>query len=1117
MTAKAQGVSVFLMGILLAGLAVCPPAAAQESAFSTPVEPTESALQKRIEAVEEARGLSEEKRTRLLELYRQALRNVQEAASAEQDAGRFEQLRKAAPEKLGELRRELAEESPEVEVEVPDVPVSELRQYLTEAEAEAVAAREKSVALEADQKRRAERRTEIPKLEAEARQKLEEVEQKLAGEGPEEISPAAAADQTLLRARKRALESRLKAMRQELLSYDARGELLLARRDKAERELARVEKIAARWRQIVEERRRREAQQAAKEAAREATEVPEPLRNIAEENSELAVRRAEEIIPKIEDATGTLRRLESRVETLNGDFERVRERVEKSPGLTKALGLLLRKKSAELPRVADHRRHIHAREPKIAEVELELLELEERRAEMADLEARLDQVVDTLDGALSEERRQQLRTEARKLLESRLQLLQAITRDYDAYFDRLQELDTTERELIRTTEKFAAYIDEHILWFRSNRPLGVRDLLGLGSTLRWLVRPGAWGRTVTSLAGNVARRPVPYALLALAFLAVLFFRRRLNRVLERSGEMARDIETDSMAHTLRALLATVLVSAMRPLLPIGVGALMWSAVGATDFARAVGCGLFSAGVVLATIAFLRKLCRDGGLADLHFRWRTRPVTALRGALAWLRWFILPSVFLVAMLHFYEDPEREALGRIAFVFGMAVLAVFTQRILRRRGGVLEEVLARREGGWLDKLRFLWYPLAVAVPLGLGAAAGMGYSYGALVVSRRLLLTFWLLLAVLLLYELMRRWLFVTRRKLALEEARRRREAREEAEAEGEEPEEAPPPAEEAEMSIHSIGAQSQQLLTTLFGFALIAVVWLVWSDIIPALGVVGGAPLWRDITLGAAVVGLIIVLVTAVAAKNIPGLLEIVALQHLPLEPAVRFAITRICRYAITVVGIILAFGAVGVTWDKVQWLAAAVTVGLGFGLQEIFANFVSGLIILFERPMRVGDTVTVGDVTGTVSKIRIRATTITDWDRKELVVPNREFITGRLINWTLSDRILRVTVPVGIAYGSDTERAREILLRVARENSEVLDEPEPHVLFLEFGGSALLFELRVFVPSVEVRLRIQDELHMAIDRAFREAGIVIAFPQTDVHVRSIEEALTVRREQKEEG
>jgi len=176
------------------------------------------------------------------------------------------------------------------------------------------------------------------------------------------------------------------------------------------------------------------------------------------------------------------------------------------------------------------------------------------------------------------------------------------------------------------------------------------------------------------------------------------------------------------------------------------------------------------------------------------------------------------------------------------------------------------------------------------------------------------------------------------------------------------------------------------------------------------------------------------------------------------------------------------------------------SVGLGFGLQEIVANFVCGLIVLFERPFRVGDTVTIGDINGTVSRIRIRATTVVDWDRKELIVPNKEFVVGRLINWSLSDKYVRIRIPVGIAYGSDTKLAEELLMQVAGKNSRVLSEPPPQAVFKGFGDNSLNFELRVYVNGIDDYIPMTHELNGAIDNAFKEAGLTIAFPQQDVHL-----------------
>jgi potassium efflux system protein len=218
------------------------------------------------------------------------------------------------------------------------------------------------------------------------------------------------------------------------------------------------------------------------------------------------------------------------------------------------------------------------------------------------------------------------------------------------------------------------------------------------------------------------------------------------------------------------------------------------------------------------------------------------------------------------------------------------------------------------------------------------------------------------------------------------------------------------------------------------------------------------------------------------------------LERLRIDAAGRFAISTLARYAIVIVGLVSASSTIGIGWAKVQWLATALTFGLAFGLQEIFANFIAGLIILFERPVRVGDMVTIDNVTGVVSRIRIRATTITDSDRKEFIVPNKEFITGRTLNWTLSDTINRVVIHVGVAYGSDTELAREILLKAAHEHPAVLRDPPPSASFEEFGDSSLKLVLRCFLPNLSERTRVIHELHTAINRELTVHGIEITPP-----------------------
>ena len=332
------------------------------------------------------------------------------------------------------------------------------------------------------------------------------------------------------------------------------------------------------------------------------------------------------------------------------------------------------------------------------------------------------------------------------------------------------------------------------------------------------------------------------------------------------------------------------------------------------------------------------------------------------------------------------------------------------------------------------------------------------------------------------------------------------------------------------TVESVSAQTRRLLKLAVAVVVLFALFGAWGEVLPALEMLDNVPLWvpsgaaaviaadgstilppEAITIADVGLALVVLFATVAISRNIPGVLEIVVLQRTPMSAGARYTTRTLARYTILIVGIVLTFDAVGIGWNKVQWLAAAVSVGLGFGLQEIFANFVSGLIILTERPVRVGDTVTIGEISGTVSRIQMRATTVTDWDRKELIIPNKEFVTGQIVNWTLSNSVLRLKIEIGIAYGSDTETARRLLLEVAAANEKVLEPPSPQAFFIGFGDNSLDFELRVFIDDIDNFSAIRHAINTEIDQAFREANIEISFPQRDLHIRSIEAPIAVVR------
>jgi small-conductance mechanosensitive channel len=229
--------------------------------------------------------------------------------------------------------------------------------------------------------------------------------------------------------------------------------------------------------------------------------------------------------------------------------------------------------------------------------------------------------------------------------------------------------------------------------------------------------------------------------------------------------------------------------------------------------------------------------------------------------------------------------------------------------------------------------------------------------------------------------------------------------------------------------------------------------------------------------------------------------------RLSLPRGVPYAVSYVLHYAILLLGFLLATAAAGFDLTSFALLAGALGVGIGFGLQNVVNNFISGLILLFERPVQVGDTIQVGDLFGEVRRIGIRSSTVRTWQGAEVIVPNGNLISEQVVNWTLSDRERRVEVRVGVAYGTDPTRVLALLLEVAAKHPDLLQRPEPTALFLGFGDSSLDFELRAWTGNSGEWMRIRSEITVAINAAIVEAGIEIPFPQRDLHLKSVKPEL----------
>ncbi|MBD3872295.1 MAG: mechanosensitive ion channel [Acidobacteria bacterium] len=227
------------------------------------------------------------------------------------------------------------------------------------------------------------------------------------------------------------------------------------------------------------------------------------------------------------------------------------------------------------------------------------------------------------------------------------------------------------------------------------------------------------------------------------------------------------------------------------------------------------------------------------------------------------------------------------------------------------------------------------------------------------------------------------------------------------------------------------------------------------------------------------------------------------LPRMDLPRGVPGAITRLTHYVIIVAGVVIAATAAGLDFSKLTLIVGALGVGIGFGLQNVVNNFVSGLILLFERPVRVGDKVQVGQLSGTVKNIGMRASIVGTWEGAEVIVPNANLISSEVVNWTLSDDRRRMEIPAGVAYGTDPTRVIELFIGLARDHPDVLDDPEPKAIFTGFGASSLDFELRAWTTGDFVA--VASDLRVGINRALADAGIEIPFPQQDLHLRTVDD------------
>jgi potassium-dependent mechanosensitive channel len=1100
-----------------------PPATNQQPPLAAPLvsqpnAPTSDAVQSRIQSLQSNTDMDPTLKASLTAIYEAVLVELRAKAESERVANELAASAEAAPTATQEAKRR--KESPPTNKDIPSkeelvgYSIEDLQTLLQSVQSSLQTISDNRARVETAITTRENRRKEIPRLSAEDKELLRKLTDELAAPPTTEIEPLMREAQgLLLQARRDAVQERIRKMEAEQRAYDAEAELLPLRK-----EWFQVEEkfLQGQLKDINDELKKRREILITNEKLKVekiATTTPSELQPTAQR----IVKRANDWLELAKSNSAIQIEIEStkaRLALWNERFKIMSERIkpqngDEVGGFNSLVGLMLRRQRSELPDISKLTNQLHDYQERMQQTETLILELDDWKAQLAAQR----QDVTLSDGMSGEEQMPlpqsgNLRENYEKLIDTETELISNFRVDATNFFENLFMVAEAKQQTINLVKNYRAFVDQHVLWIRSSERLDKGELKQAWPALQWLCQFSNWKKIYDALIIDSLQHPWWPSIAGILWIALVLNLKKLRRTVLTCSEQVSRSSMMSFLPTFETTLISFALALPVPVLLLYIGWRLELTAQQTSFEQAVSIGLLTAARYFYPLEVLRQICRRNGLAEAHFGWSDKVTRVLRQDLRWLIDVGSTLVGIVAaMAHAPDEKWDSSLGRVCFAVLMLVCSIFLFRVFRPNTGVFSNHLNKYQGGWADRLRFIWYFGLALAPLSLLILALLGYYYTSQKLAMHFHTSVMTLVGLLLLHHFLMRWFTLSRRKLIVAQAKQRLD-----EAQKRDPSITSTTIFEPQVDLAESNAQTKRLITSAIVLIGLVGILFIWSGVMPAIGVLNTIKLWSvagetpdkpiPITLANVLLAIPILTMMVVAARNLPGLLEIALLQHLPLENAVRYAIATLSRYAILLLGIAMTFNSLGVRWSSIQWLVAALGVGLGFGLQEIFANFVSGLILLFEQPIRVGDIITLGDVTGSVSRIRMRATTITNWDRQELIIPNKDLVTGRLLNWTLTDTTNRVKLTIGVAYGSNTDRACSLMTEICTQHPNVLSDPPPSAFFEDFAESTLQLTVRLFLGNLEQRLQTRHEIVTEIDRRFREEGIEIAFPQRDLRIRS---------------
>lgn len=743
----------------------------------------------------------------------------------------------------------------------------------------------------------------------------------------------------------------------------------------------------------------------------------------------------------------------------------------------------------------------------IADLRVKIFDITQKRNELYDIDAYISKIEQDENKSFTPAEKAQLAS----LLTERRKVASDLIKSLNNQLNLAISLELTQQQITQISDQIQSKLDQQSFWVKSNNPINLDWFKKLPMSLK--AQFDGIGKKL-GFPTNFDNLPylLTYVFILFVIGGLIFkFKESIKQRLSVINGEINKLRSDSQWHTPLALFYTALLSLSGTLWFLAACQLLgfFFVKNPQEFWE---WSLSMAGYWWF-FSFVLAILRPNGILVRHFGFAKESAASLQDVTK----RIIVSVVLLLNTSIFSNVmdtglANDVLGEINTIVALLFcIVIIAPRFVRTEKSLSSSTTDQRDRTLLKIMRILLQ----LVPVILIALIALGYYYTALNLITHIINTYIAWVVWSLVRHTIYRGVTVASRRLAYRRLQEKRQQKQQDLNDGSPSDDVVVITEQEEgLALNEVRSQLLRFADLFIWTALFAIFYYVWSDLVTVVSYLRDITLWQQtstteagvvtetISLFNLIVALIIVVITYILVRNIQGILEVLIFSRVKLSQGTPYTITTLLTYIFVAVGGAWAFSTLGMSWSKLQWLFAALSVGLGFGMQEIFANFVSGIILLFERPIRVGDTVTINGVTGTVAKIRIRAITMIDPDRKEVIVPNKSFVTGQVINWALSNTVTRLVVSVGVAYGSDLDLVKRLLLQAAHEQPSVLKDPEPRALFLTFGASTLDHELRVYVGQVSERNDTLDALNRRVNELFAENNIDIAFNQLDIFIKN---------------